>query len=169
MTRSIEVEPLTPVAFEPFGDVIEARAEPTQIINQGRCGRHHDLARLDFSNGSAGISLFRSEPATLPYRLDLLERHPLGSQAFLPLSGRPFLITVAPDADGAPATPRAFITAPGQGVNLLRNVWHGVLTPLDASADFAVIDRIAPAEEQPGRNLEEHVLRERVRIIAPRT
>jgi ureidoglycolate lyase len=152
MTRTIGIEPLTAAAFATFGDVIEAAGQPTRLINGDRCGRYHDLARLDFGDdGRAGISVFRSEPVTLPLTLDLMERHPDGSQAFLPLSTDPFLVVVAPDDNGTPGRPRAFLTAPGQGVNYLRGTWHGVLTPLDRPALFAVVDRIGV-----GANLEEH-------------
>jgi len=148
---AIRPEPLTAGAFAAFGDVIAFKEAPDKIINQGLCGRHHDLARLDFTDGRAGISLFDAQPRVLPYRLEMMERHPLGSQAFIPLNPTSFLVIVAADAGGAPATPRAFLTAPGQGINLLRNTWHGVLTPLSTPGLFAVIDRIGP-----GDNLEEH-------------
>ncbi len=150
MTRTIRAEPLTPEAFAPFGEVIRLRAAPDRIINGGLCGRHHDLARLDIREGRAGISLFDAAPRALPYRLDLMERHPLGSQAFLPMSLTSFLVTVAEDEGGAPGRPRAFLTAPGEGVNIARGVWHGVLTPLEAPGLFAVVDRIGE-----GANLEE--------------
>ena len=139
----LHTEPLTPAAFAAFGDVLDTDGAPDRIINRGLCGRWHDRARLDFGpGGRAGISMFRAEPRALPYDLDLLERHPDGSQAFLPLTEHPFLVIVAPDAAGTPGTPRAFLTAPGQGVNLLRGTWHGVLTPLHAPGLFAVVDRI---------------------------
>lgn len=150
MTRTITPTPLTPKAFAPFGDVLQLRDAPDMMINQGLCGRHHDLANMDFDGGRAGISLFDAEPRTLPYRLNMVERHPLGSQAFLPLTPAPFLVIVAPDDGGKPGTPRAFLTAPHQGINLHKNTWHGVLTPLHAPGIFAVIDRIGD-----GNNLEE--------------
>ncbi len=154
MSRKIATEPLTAEAFAPFGDVLEAVDAPDRIINQGLCGRWHDLARLDFGqDGRAGISLFRAEPRALPLRLEMLERHPDGSQAFIPMGTDPFLVIVAPDAGDRPGAPRAFLTAPGQGVNYLRGVWHGVLTPLNNPGLFAVIDRIGP-----GTNLQEHWL-----------
>ena len=153
MSRTIVARPLTARAFAPFGEVIERRPEPDQIINAGLCGRHHDLARLDFADGRAGISLFDARPRALPHRVDLLERHPLGSQAFVPMTEHPFLVVVAPDEGGAPGRPLAFLTSPGQGVNLRRGTWHGVLTPLHAPGLFAVVDRIGD-----GPNLEEHPL-----------
>ena len=67
------------------------------------------------------------------------------------MHANPFLVIVAPDAGGVPGRPVAFLTAPGQGVNILRGVWHGVLTPLAAPGLFAVIDRIGA-----GPNLEEY-------------
>lgn len=155
MTRVIHPLPLTPAAFAPFGDVIEATGTPDRIINAGRCARHHDLAALDATDGRLGLSLFDAQIRTLPLVLDLMERHPAGSQAFLPMAHVPFLVVVAPDDGGRPGTPRAFLTVAGQGVNYHRDTWHGVLTPLHAPGLFAVIDRIGP-EGDPTDNLEEH-------------
>ena len=81
----IIARPLTAAAFAPFGEVLEAAGPPSRLINQGLCGRYHDLARLDFGTGRAGISLFNAVPQRLPYRLEMMERHPEGSQAFLPM------------------------------------------------------------------------------------
>lgn len=155
-------EPLSPSAFAPFGDVLDTSGDPDRIINAGLCGRWHDRARLDFGpDGRAGISLFRSETRTLPYTLDLLERHPLGSQTFLPMTPDPFLVIVAEDERGTPARIRAFLTAPGQGINLLRGTWHGVLTPLSPPGLFAVVDRIGD-----GPNLQEYYLPAPVLVTA---
>ena len=149
---SIRPEPLTAAAFAPFGDVLEAAGREDMIINAGLCQRFHDRARLDFGpGGRPGISIFRAEPRRLPYSFDLLERHPEGSQAFIPMSEHPFLVIVAPDAGGRPGAPRAFLTAAHQGVNYLRGTWHGVLTPLHAPGLFAVVDRIGDT-----KNLEEY-------------
>lgn len=148
----IAPQPLTATAFAPFGEVLEAAGAPDRLINQGLCGRYHDRARMDFgSGGRAGISIFRSEARRLPYRLEMMERHPEGSQAFIPMTQAPFLVIVAPDAGGRPGTPLAFLTAAGQGINLARGTWHGVLTPLTAPGLFAVVDRIGATP-----NLEEY-------------
>lgn len=153
MSRKIAIEPLTQLAFAAFGDIIEASETPTMMINQGKCGRHHDLARLDFAEGGqAAISVFECQSYTLPLTLELVERHPLGSQAFLPLSENPFLVIVAEDDNGKPSKPRAFMTRLGQGVNYHRGTWHGVLTPMAGGTQyFAVVDRVGD-----GNNLEEH-------------
>ncbi len=150
--REVLAAPLTEEAFEPFGEVLALRETPDKMINQGFCGRHHDLAKLDFGpEGRAGLSLFDAKPRPLPYRLEMVERHPDGSQAFIPMTEAPFLVIVAPDNDGIPGVPLAFITSVGQGVNYRRGVWHGVLTPLSAPGLFAVVDRIGKTP-----NLEEH-------------
>ena len=151
--REVRIERLDAAAFAPFGDVVELRDAPTTMINAGRCARHHDLAALDFADGgTAGISLFDAPAYPLPHALELVERHPLGSQAFLPMSDAPFLVIVAEDEDGVPVRPRAWVTNGRQGVNYRRGTWHGVLTPLSAPASFAVVDRIGGT----GNNLEEH-------------
>lgn len=139
----IGIAPLTAAVFAPFGDVLEATGAPDKIINAGFCGRWHDRAALDFGvDGRAGISIFNAEPRALPYRFDLLERHPEGSQAFLPMHGQEWLVIVAPDAGGKPGEPLAFRASGAQGVNFHRGTWHGVLTPLTAPGLFAVVDRI---------------------------
>ncbi|MEL6549884.1 MAG: ureidoglycolate lyase [Pseudomonadota bacterium] len=148
---TIAIEPLTAEAFAPFGDVLDTSGAPDKIINQGLCGRFHDRAALDFSDGRAGVSLFQAEPRAVPLKLEMVERHPAGSQCFVPMSMDAFLVVVAPDDAGRPGAPRAFRTAPGQAINFHRGTWHGVLTPLAAPGLFAVIDRIGP-----GANLEEH-------------
>ncbi len=151
MTRPLKPEPLTAAAFAPYGDVIEVSGAPDKLINRGMCGRHHDRAKLDFAEGRAGISLFDAKARQFPHVVDMVERHPLGSQAFIPMSQVPFLVVVAEDDGGRPVRPRAFVTGPGQAVNLHRGVWHGVLAPIEAPGLYAVVDRIGE-----GPNLEEH-------------
>ncbi len=145
--KVIRPRPLTPEAFAPFGEVLAATGD-YRLINAGMCRRHHDRAQLDFGSGRAGISIFQAEARRLPYSFDLIERHPEGSQAFLPMTAQPFLVIVA---ESPGAAPLAFLTDGAQGINLRRGTWHGVLTPLTAPGLFAVVDRIGD-----GANLEEH-------------
>ena len=162
--RTIFIEPLTRNAYAPFGQVIETEGADHYPINAGMTERYHDLATVELAGEEARplVSIARGRPYPLPLKLTLLERHPLGSQAFHPLSPRPFLSIVAPDDAGKPGRPRAFMTRPGQGINMRRNVWHGVLTPLGETADFLIIDRGGA-----GNNLEEHVLAEPWLIVLP--
>lgn len=151
MTVTLIAEPLTAAGFAAFGDVIEVSGAPDKIINQGMCGRYHDMATLDFADGRAGISLFNAKARQFPYIVDMVERHPSGSQAFVPLSAVPMLVVVAEDAEGTPANLRAFISQPGQSINLHRGIWHGVLAPIEKPGQFIVVDRIGH-----GANLEEY-------------
>ncbi|MGN8117442.1 ureidoglycolate lyase [Labrys sp. 22185] len=158
------VEPLTREAFAPFGEVIETDGAAHYPINGGRCERYHALARAE-AKGPGGhviINIFKGTPYALPLKLTMVERHPFGSQAFFPLSPRPFLVVVAPDEGGRPGTPRVFLTSPGQGVNYPANLWHGVLTPLGESQDFLVVDRAGD-----GNNLEEFHFPEPYEIRLP--
>ena len=151
MSVLLTLEPLTREAFAPYGDVIEVSGEPDKLINQGMCGRFHDLAKLDFGSGRAGISLFDAQARHFPYSLDMMERHPEGSQAFIPLSGVPMIISVAKDNSGKPGQPRAFLSEPHQSINIHRNTWHGVLAPVEREGQYIVIDRIGDTP-----NLEEY-------------
>lgn len=154
--------PITARAFAPFGEVI-AMGGPSVTINEGLCQRFSDLASIDTVDGQAGLSLFQSQLRTLPYRCDLLERHPLGSQCFIPMSEAALLVIVAPDNNGTPGAPVAFVATNDVAVNIARNTWHGVLAPISGTGLFAVIDRIGAASN--GRqNLEEHRLEEPVLV-----
>jgi len=152
--RTLFARPLTREAFAPFGDVIETDGAAHFAINGGTTTRFHDLAHVDVATegGRPLISIFRGQAFAFPVEIRMMERHPLGSQAFVPLQPVPFLIVVAPDRDGQPGEPQAFLAAPGQGVNYARNVWHHPLVSLSQTSDFIVVDR---GGEQP--NLEEKV------------
>ena len=142
--RTLAAAPLTAEAFAAFGDVIEATGASFPI-NAGMCDRFHDLARIEFTGegARAGISIGYGRPYPLPLVFDLVERHPLGSQAFVPMTEDPFLVVVAPDEAGRPGRPRAFLTAPGPGGELpARHLARG---PDPARPAGAVPDR------RPGR------------------
>ncbi|MCF6302828.1 MAG: ureidoglycolate lyase, partial [Devosiaceae bacterium] len=97
---------------------------------------------------------------SLPLKLKMLERHPDGSQAFIPVTPTRFLVVVAGDKNGTPTTPRAFMAAPGQGINYFQNTWHGVLTALDLATDFIIVDRAGD-----GKNLQIHKIIEPYEIV----
>ncbi len=143
----LTVEPLARDVFTPFGEVIEASAAARHFtINDGNTERYHDLADIDpGTDGRAIVSIFRGLPRSVPFEVKTMERHPLGSQAFIPLSNRPYLVVVAPPGP-APAADdlRAFLCQGNQGVNYASGVWHHPLLALDDVSDFLVIDRSGP-------------------------
>lgn len=140
----LKPEPLTKAAFAPFGDVIEIDEDRARTINQGMTTRYHDLAGLDLleADGAPLVNIFRGKPSPMPMPVKMVERHPLSSQAFIPLSAQPFLVVVAAPGDRVgPDDLRAFLTREGQGVNYRRGTWHHPLIALDQICDFLVIDR----------------------------
>ena len=143
MSRAITARPLTREAFAEFGDVIDTDWANHYPINGGMTERYHDLAGIEVigRNARVLISIFRGKPYAFPLELKLVERHPLGSQAFMPLGGRPYLVVVCHDTPAGPGEPHAFVAGPGQGVNYPRNRWHAVLTPIGEPQDFLVVDR----------------------------
>ena len=151
--RSVTAQPLTAEAFAPFGTVIDKAATAPRPMNAGMARRFHDLATVRVSGDDAQVvvGLVEAQPYVLPLVVRLVERHPLGSQAVLPLSAAPFLVVIRPDEAGRPGRPQAFVTQPWQGVCYAPGTWHGVLTPFGQAQDFAVVDRGGA-----GVNLEEH-------------
>ena len=146
--RELTPEPLTAEAFAPFGSVIEASDEAAKLdINQGHAIRYDRLAEIDVADGGGTgvISLFRARPLA-ELVLKQFERHPLGSQSFIPLGGRPYLVAVAPAGDFDPAKVRLFRAEGRQGVHYRKGVWHHFLLVLDDETDFLVVDRAGPGD-----------------------
>jgi ureidoglycolate lyase len=146
--RLLTPEPLTAAAFSAFGSVIEASDDAVKLdINQGHAIRYDRLADIDVAEGggTGAISLFRAKPLG-ELVLRVFERHPLGSQSFVPLSGRPYLVAVAPAGDFDAASVRLFRADGHQGVHYRKGVWHHFLLVLDAESDFLVVDRAGPGE-----------------------
>ena len=153
--KRLTARPLTREAFAPFGDVIETEGADHFAINNGTTERFHDLAGVDVSGegGRPLISIFVGQPFTPPVEIRMMERHPLGSQAFMPLDRRPYLVAVAlSDENNRPREPQIFIASGDQGVNYAANVWHHPLISLGAESRFLVVDRGGE-----GDNLEEVV------------
>lgn len=154
-------EPLDAAAFAPFGDVLHPDAcTERRSINGGHTTRFHDLARLvlDADGGRACLSIFRTRPLPTPLRLTTLERHPLSSQAFFPLSGRDWLVVVAPDGELRPEAIRAFRARGDQGVNFHPGTWHHFSLALGAESDFLVVDRSGGAADCDEQSLDEAVV-----------
>jgi ureidoglycolate lyase len=156
---TLTTEVLTREAFRPFGDVIELEHATHFPINDGTTERYHDLASVDVGEqgGYPLINVFRAQPRQLPFEVKMMERHPLGSQAFIPISDRPYVVLVAPNDELRLRGLRAFVTRGWQGVNYARGVWHHPLIALSSVSDFLVVDRGGE-----GRNLEEAWLLESV-------
>ncbi len=139
--------PLDSGAFAPYGDVVEVRPDHAPaIVNDGTARRYDDLATLDVGTGGgrASVSIFRSRHVTPPVTVTTMECHPLGSQLFMPMHARPFLVVVAPAGPFDTDRLQAFVAAGGQGVNYHAGVWHHYLLALEADGDFLVIDRAGP-------------------------
>ena len=144
---TLEIQPLTREAFAPFGEVIEASdAVQHFTINAGNTERYHDLANIEpGADGRVIVSIFRGQPRTLPFTVHMMERHPKASQAFIPMSGKPYLVVVAP-AGEPPAVEdlQVFLARGDQGVNYATGVWHHPLLALEDVCDFIVVDRSGP-------------------------
>ena len=135
------MERLTAEAFEPFGEVIEAGSGEMFLINEGTTERHHALAAVSCAAEREPIlSIFPGQPRSLPMPIAMMERHPLGSQAFVPLQSRDWIAVVAEDDGGRPGVPRAFHVRGDQGLNYAANVWHHPLIALHERSDFLVAD-----------------------------
>ncbi|MGB5164097.1 MAG: ureidoglycolate lyase [Woeseiaceae bacterium] len=141
----IKLDPqiLTSERFAPYGDVIEAAPMQTAAMNEARFERFDDLCGLDVGDGRIAISIARCRVATsMPYRVDMVERHPLGSQAFVPLQRCRMLLLVAPPGESVEASElRAFVSNGRQGINYRRGTWHMPLIAFDEGNEFLIVDR----------------------------
>lgn len=154
----LQLEPLTRDAFAPFGDVIEIEGARHFPINGGTIERYHDLANIDIDSEAGGrpiISIMRcNETASLPYRVRVIERHPRGSQAFVPMSPiRMIVVVTSPGDDPDPSSLRAFMSDGTQGVNYRAGVWHMPLISERQDHCYLIVDRAGP-----GDNCDEYAL-----------
>ena len=160
----LRARPLSKSAFAEYGEVIELEGAREISINAGLTTRFHDLFNIDVNDdgGRPVVNVFRTAPLPLPYRVRGMERHPLGSQAFIPLDDMPFLVLVANDMQPITAADLSLFTTNGkQGVNFFKNTWHHFQIVLVAQRDFIVIDRGGG-----GDNLEETAVEDEVWIPA---
>jgi ureidoglycolate lyase len=156
----IRALPLTATAFLPFGQVLETRGDEAEWINRGHTQKFAQLADIQFiEGGQTNLSIYRSHPVELPFRIEEMERHPLGSQAFFPLHQRPFPIVVS-NTSGVPAGNeiKAFISNGKQGVNIAHGIWHHYQLTLDQISDYLVIDRQGDGDNYQDCRLDEEVL-----------
>lgn len=147
---------LTSERFAPYGDVIETTRSNATSMNAARFERFDDLCDISVAKGGhLAMSIARCRtPTTLPLRVDTVERHPLGSQAFMPLQQGKMVIVVAPPGESVDASDlRAFVTNGRQGFNYHRGTWHMPLIAFAAGQEFLVVDRAGK-----GSNCEEYTL-----------
>lgn len=140
---NLRIEPLTREAFAPFGDVIQTDDAENFPINNGSTTRFHDLAHIETdADGRVLVNIFRATPLDYPLAILLVERHPKGTQAFIPLNNRRYLVLVAPKGETVKAEDiRVFMAEGHQGVNYHAGTWHHPVLALDDVSDFLVIDR----------------------------
>jgi len=162
---SLRPVPLTGDRFAPYGDVVEAAIDKSEAMNAARFQRFDDLCGIDIAEGShVAVSIARCRTATaLPLRLEMMERHPLGSQAFIPLQHAKMVIVVGPPGESIETGAlRAFVTNGRQGFNYHRGTWHMPLIAFEPGQEFLIVDRAAT---EP--NCEEYVLDDVVMLEAP--
>jgi len=163
MTITLVPKLLTSERFAPFGDVIESVVDRTAAMNAERFERFDDLCKLDMADdGRVAVSIARCRVATaLPYRLDMVERHPLGSQAFVPLGPSRIIVVLAPPEESVEVSDLcAFVTNGRQGINYHLGTWHMPLIAFESGQEFLIIDRAA---DQP--NCDTHSLDEPVMLV----
>lgn len=140
---ALRITPLTPQGFAPYGTVIAVPAAEGRPINGGNARRFDliDDLQLGADGGRPVLALFRAQARSFPHEVAEMERHALGSQTFVPLGERRFVIVVA-QAGKAPSADAlaAFVTDGLQGVTLAPGTWHHALLAVDAG-DFVVVER----------------------------
>ncbi len=144
--RVLPIEPLSRSAFAPYGDVVDPAGIEPQVVNGGTAFRFAPVAGVELlgerRTAAAVLSIYRAQPRALPLPLRELERHPLASQAFVPLAPGRYLVVVAGSmAEPAPADVRVFLASGQQGVNFRAGVWHHALLALDRESEFLVVER----------------------------
>lgn len=172
-------QPLTKEAFAPFGDVVEVFGNSSEsknpiMINGGNTERYDSLVKVELEAAGSSekgvpethavINIFRALPRPvskdLAMEIEMVERHPFGSQSFHPLSGEEYLVLVADCVEEpTPENLHLFIARADQGINYHKNTWHHPVLGLNKVCDFLVVDR-----KGGGNNCEEHFFGKDVKI-----
>ena len=145
-SKIINVVPkkLTAENFSAYGDVISVSESAEHFaINDGHTMRYHNLANVDIAEqqGKTLLNIFRSTPLAFPLPIEMMERHPLGSQAFIPMGKQPYVIVVAPAGELDTTKIEVFLASGEQGVNYNKGTWHHFCLALNEVSDFLVVDR----------------------------
>ena len=156
MEKIINPKPINKSNFLKFGEVISTENIKPVKINNGYAQRFDGIANLDTKdqNGETTISIFSALKRTFPMKIDMMEKHPLGSQAFIPMKETTFLCLVAPEGERPDINKiESFVIPPGKGVNFKAGTWH---FPLISTEDmnFLVVDRTGSGNNLVIENLE---------------
>lgn len=165
-TVAIRPVPLTRERFLLYGDVIDSSTAQDGTMNDARFDRFDDLCAVDVGAANVSVSIAMSRtPTVLPYRIDMLERHPLGSQAFIPLSPCRLIVVVAPPGEAPDLSQlAAFETNGQQGVNYKPGTWHMPLIAFEPGQRYLIVER---ASGEP--NCDEFVLDEPLLLEDPQS
>ena len=139
----IKPKKITKENFAKFGDVISIQNIKPMDINNGYAKRFDNLADINISknNGTAIVSIFSALKRSFPMKIDMMEKHPLGSQAFIPMKETNFIAFVAPPGDIPDISKiESFVVSPGIGINYKPNIWHFPLISTE-NMNFLVVDR----------------------------
>ena len=156
MDLIVEPKLITKENFSKFGDVITTKNIKPLEINNGYAKRFNDIAKIDTSNknGKTTISIFSALKRSFPMKIDMMEKHPLGSQAFIPMKETTFLTLVAPEGEKPDLEKiESFIVPKGIGVNYKTGIWHFPLISTE-DMDFLVVDRIGLGDNLVIENLD---------------
>ena len=155
--RIIKPIPMTKDNFSMFGDMISTENIKPIEINNGYANRFDDIAKIDTANnnGETTISIFSALKRSFPMKIDMMEKHPLGTQAFIPMKETTFLTLVAPEGKKLEMDKiESFVVPKGKGVNYKTGIWHFPLISTE-DMDFLVVDRKGPGENLIVENLDQ--------------
>ena len=139
----IKPKNITKENFSIFGDLISSNNIKPMDINSGYAKRFDNLANINTSkdNGKTIVSIFSALKRSFPMKIDMMEKHPLGSQAFMPMKETTFLAFVAPPGNLPEINKiKSFIVPPKNGINYKPGIWHFPLISTE-NTNFLVIDR----------------------------
>ena len=143
MEITIEPKPINKENFSKYGELVSTEGLKSIDINNGYAKRFDEAVKLDTrqDRGETTISIFSAVKRTFPMKIDMMEQHPLGSQAFIPMKETTFLVLVAPKGEKPDLNKiESFVVPPGIGINYKAGTWH---FPLISTEDmnFLIIDR----------------------------
>ena len=148
MNLIIKPKNITKENFAAFGDLISSDNINPMDINEGYAKRFNNLANIDTykDKGETIVSIFSTLKRSFPMKINMMEKHPLGSQAFVPMKETIFLSFVAPPGNAPEINKiQSFIIPPKMGINYKPGIWHFPLISTE-DTNFLVVDRKGDGE-----------------------
>jgi len=140
---NLQIKKISKDNFSKYGQLVSTKDIESQNINEETTKSFYDLVNIEIygDDKKCRVNIFKSIKRNFPLEVNMLENHPLSSQAFIPLQKTNFIVVVAPISSEPDINLiETFLISPEEGINFKPKVWHFPLIATENS-NFLTIDK----------------------------